>query len=150
MTPKECHVAPTRRNSTKVWIFGGDPYPKRGAGLERLPKGACNERMRRLVIGCLTAAACAAAAAPASARTAPGQVFAPNPVADLGIQTLTDQKDADYFSADPKLRSAYHRVTLTNLDSSGTLSGDYAQVLSSTGKAAHDTGSGYIFRRDQD
>ena len=39
-----------------------------------------------------------AAAAPAQARTAPGQVFAPNPVADLGIQTLTDQKDADYFT----------------------------------------------------
>jgi hypothetical protein len=71
----------------------------------------------------------------------PGQVFAPNPVADLGIQTLTDQKDADYFSADPKRRKAYHRVTLTNLDGSGTLTGDYAKVLSSTGKAAQDTGS---------
>jgi len=106
--------------------------------------------MRRLVIGCLAAAACAAAAAPASARTAPGQVFAPNPVADLGIQTLTDQKDADYFSGDPRLRRAYHRVTLTNLDNSGTLTGDYAKVLSSTGKAAQDTGSGYIFTRDQD
>jgi hypothetical protein len=39
-----------------------------------------------------------------AASTAPVQVFAPNPVADLGIQTLTDQKDADYFSADPALR----------------------------------------------
>jgi hypothetical protein len=39
-----------------------------------------------------------------AASTAPAQVFAPNPVADLGIQTLTDQKDADYFSADPALR----------------------------------------------
>jgi hypothetical protein len=105
--------------------------------------------MRRLVIGCVAAAACAAAA-PASARTAPGQVFAPNPVADLGIQTLTDQKDADYFSADPTLRRAYHRVTLTNLDSSGALTGDYAKVLSETGKPARDTGSGYIFTRDQD
>jgi len=38
--------------------------------------------------------------------TAPAQVFAPNPVADLGIQTLTDQKDADYFSADPALARA--------------------------------------------
>ena len=106
--------------------------------------------MRRLAITCLAVAACAAAATPASARTAPGQVFAPNPVADLGIQTLTDQKDADYFSADPKLRKAYHRVTLTNLDNSGGLTGDYAKVLSSTGKAAADTGSGYIFTRDQD
>src|ERR1041384_895561 len=106
--------------------------------------------MRRFAIGCVAAAACAAAAAPASARTAPGQVFAPNPVADLGIQTLTDQKDADYFSADPKLRKAYHRVTLTNLDGSGTLTGDYAKVLSSTGKAAQDTGSGFIYTRDRD
>src|SRR4051794_430226 len=118
--------------------------------LEQRPGGACNARMRRLVIGCLAVAACAAAAAPASARTAPGQVFAPNPVADLGIQTLTDQKDADFFSADPTLRRAYHRVILTNLDGSGTLTGDYVKVLSSTGKAAQDTGSGYIFTRDQD
>jgi hypothetical protein len=88
-----------------------------------------------------------APAAPA-ASTAPGQVFAPNPVADLGIQTLTDQKDADYFSADPALRKAYHRVTLTNLDGSGTLTGAYAKVLSSTGKAA--TGTSFIYTRDQD
>src|SRR5436189_315478 len=106
--------------------------------------------MRRFIIGCVAVAACAVAAAPASARTAPGQVFAPNPVADLGIQTLTDQKDADYFSADPALRRAYHRVTLTNLDNSGSLTGNYAKVLSNTGKAAVDTGSGYIFTRDQD
>jgi hypothetical protein len=66
----------------------------------------------------ITAALALAAAAPAIAApkasggsTAPGQVFAPNPVADLGIQTLTDQKDADFFSADPALARAYHRVT---------------------------------------
>ena len=102
---------------------------------------------------CLLAAAAAlllVAAAPASAATAPGQVFAPNPVADLGIQTLTDQKDADFFSADPALRKAYHRVTLTDLDGSGTLTGAYAKVLSSTGKAATNTGSGFIYTRDQD
>jgi hypothetical protein len=107
--------------------------------------------MRRFALGCAAVAACAAAAAaPASARTAPGQVFAPNPVADLGIQTLTDQKDADYFSADPRLRRAYHRVTLTNLDASGTLTGDWAKVVSETGTPARDTGSGYIYTRDQD
>jgi hypothetical protein len=88
-----------------------------------------------------------APAAPAAA-TAPAQVFAPNPVADLGIQTLTDQKDADYFSADPVLKKAYHRVTLTNLDGSGTLTGAYAKVLSETGKAA--TGTSFIYTRDQD
>ena len=49
--------------------------------------------------GLCAALAIPAFAGPAGAATAPGQVFAPNPVADLGIQTLTDQKDADYFEA---------------------------------------------------
>ncbi len=91
-----------------------------------------------------------AAPKPPGGATAPAQVFAPNPVADLGIQTLTDQKDADYFSADPALARAYHRVTLTDLDGSGTLSGAYAKVISETGKAAADTGSGFVYTRDQD
>src|SRR4051794_7114955 len=86
----------------------------------------------------------------ATAATAPAQVFAPNPVADLGIQSLTDQKDADYFSADPVLRRAYHRVTLTDLTSAGALSGAYATVESETGPAAANTGAGFIFTRDQD
>jgi hypothetical protein len=91
-----------------------------------------------------------AAPKPPGGSTAPGQVFAPNPVADLGIQTLTDQKDADYFSADPTLARAYHRVTLTDLDGSGTLTGSYAKVISETGKAAADAGSGFVYTRDQD
>jgi hypothetical protein len=114
--------------------------------------------MPRTVAFCLAAALCALAAAPAAAKppaagggsTAPAQVFAPNPVADLGIETLTDRNDADYFSADPLLARAYHRVTLTNLDGSGTLSGDYAKVISETGKPAVDTGAGFMYTRDQD
>src|SRR4051794_37241961 len=105
----------------------------------------------------LVAAVCAIAAQPVAAKPvanapsrAVGQVFLPNPVADLGIQTLTDQKDADYFSGDPVLSKAYHRVTLTNLDGSGSLTGDYAKVTSKTGKAAADTGDGFIYTRDQD
>jgi hypothetical protein len=94
--------------------------------------------------------AIAAPKAPPGGSTAPAQVFAPNPVADLGIQALTDQKDADYFSADPALARAYHRVTLTDLDGSGTLTGTYAKVISETGKAATDTGSGFVYTRDQD
>jgi hypothetical protein len=105
--------------------------------------------MHRTTLGLAVAALAAlAASAPAQARTAPGQVFAPNPVADLGIQTLTDQKDRDYFTS--LYPQAYHRVTLTDLDGSGTLTGTYANVLSSTGKAALDTGSGFVFTRDQD
>jgi Fungalysin metallopeptidase (M36) len=94
--------------------------------------------------------AMAAPKPPPGGSTAPAQVFAPNPVADLGIQTLTDQKDADYFSADPALARAYHRVTLTNLDGSGTLTGAYAKVVSETGNAATDTGSGFVYTRDED
>jgi hypothetical protein len=106
--------------------------------------------MRRASVAAVAASLALAGLAPAApaAPTAPAQVFAPNPVADLGIQTLTDQKDADYFSADPVLKNAYHRVTLTDLDGSGTLTGAYAKVISETGKAA--TGTSFIFTRDQD
>jgi zinc metalloprotease ZmpB len=106
--------------------------------------------MRRAPVAAVAASLALAGLAPAApaAPTAPAQVFAPNPVADLGIQTLTDQKDADYFSADRALKKAYHRVTLTDLDGSGTLTGAYAKVLSETGKAA--TGTSFIFTRDQD
>jgi zinc metalloprotease ZmpB len=105
--------------------------------------------MHRTTLGLAVAALAAlAASAPAQARAAPGQVFAPNPVADLGIQTLTDQKDGDYFTS--LYPQAYHRVTLADLDGSGTLTGTYAKVVSSTGKAALDTGSGFVFTRDQD
>jgi hypothetical protein len=41
-------------------------------------------------------------------------------------------------------------VTLTDLDGTGSLSGAYAKVISATGKAAADTGSGFIYTRDQD
>src|SRR6185312_780338 len=94
--------------------------------------------------------ALAAPKPPPGGSTAPAQVFAPNPVADLGIQTLTDQKDADYFSADPALARAYRRVTLTDLDGSGTLTGAYAKVISETGKAAANAGGGFVYTRDQD
>src|SRR3954453_13097015 len=100
---------------------------------------------RAVAAGALVALA---VAAPASARSAPGQVFAPNPVADLGIQTLTDQKDSDHFSL--LYPQAYHGVTLTDLDTSGTLTGSYAKVLSETGAPAIDSGSGFIFTRDED
>ncbi|MFM6848124.1 MAG: M4 family metallopeptidase [Terrabacter sp.] len=80
-------------------------------------------------------------------HTATGTVFLPNPVQDLGIETLTDQKDADYAALAP----AYHRVTLTDLDGSGTLTGAYAAVKSSTGKPAVSVGGAFpAFHRDAD
>jgi hypothetical protein len=87
----------------------------------------------------------AAQSAP-SGSTAPAQVFFPNPVQSLGNETLTDQKDANY----PALARAYARKTLTNLDGTGTLTGAYAKVESETGTPARNTGSGFIYTRDQD
>ena len=96
---------------------------------------------RLTVCGIAAAASLAivgAASVPAQGAPAPftssaaGTVFLPNPVQDLGIESLTDQKDADYAALAP----AYHRVTLTDLDASGTLTGAWARVKSSTGKAA--------------
>jgi hypothetical protein len=90
------------------------------------------------------------APAAAGAATAPAQVFFPNPVESLQDEGLTDLKDRDFFSADPFLRTAYTPVTLTDLDGSGTLSGTYAKVLSSTGKAAKLAANGFTYTRDDD
>ena len=96
---------------------------------------------------CAATPAAAEAAKPApTGSTAPGQVFFPNPVQSLANESLTDQKDADY----PALAAGYERKTLTNLDGSGTLTGDYAKVISETGTPARDTGSGFVYTRDQD
>jgi zinc metalloprotease ZmpB len=96
---------------------------------------------------CAAAPAAAEAAKPApTGSTAPGQVFFPNPVQSLANESLTDQKDADY----PALAAGYERKTLSNLDGSGTLTGDYAKVISETGTPARNTGSGFIYTRDQD
>ncbi|MCW2779501.1 MAG: peptidase thermolysin, partial [Frankiales bacterium] len=70
-------------------------------------------------------------------------VFAPNPVAQLQDQTLTDQKDADY----PALQTAYVTRTLTHLDGSGLLHGDYAYVDSGTGPLAQ---APFTYSRDDD
>jgi hypothetical protein len=76
-----------------------------------------------------------AAAGPFSA-SATATVFYPNPVQTLGLQNLTDDKDADSAVFGP----AYKQVTLTRLDGSGTLTGAFAVVKSSTGKAATSSG----------
>ena len=78
--------------------------------------------------------------------TGTGQVFFPNPVASLQDQSLDDQKDADY----PALQPAYHIVTLTNLDGSGYLSGDWANIRSSTGDPAYSPTNTFVYTRDDD
>ena len=78
--------------------------------------------------------------------TGTGQVFFPNPVAQLQDQTLTDQKDDDYAA----LHAAYVRRTLTNLDGSGFLSGDWAVIISETGNPAYSPTNSFIYNRHQD
>src|SRR6476620_11468797 len=83
---------------------------------------------------------------PANSSVGVGTVFLPNPVADLDDETLTDQKDADY----PALAPAYHDVVLSNLDGSGFLVGDWAQVISETGDPAYSPFNEFRYRRDDD
>jgi hypothetical protein len=110
--------------------------------------------MRYIVSLLLAAAALAAILAGSAWATKPapggstgvGSVFVSNPVQSLGDESLTDQKDAD--SAVPA--AAYHRVTLTNLDGSGYLHGDYATVYSSTGNEAYSPTNSFLYTRHQD
>lgn len=88
----------------------------------------------------------AAGKPPSNSSVGTATVFLPNPVADLGDQTLTDQKDADYAALAP----AYHDVTLTNLDGTGFLVGDWAQVVSETGDPAYSGTNQFHYRRDDD
>lgn len=75
-----------------------------------------------------------------------GRVFMPNPVQDLNDQTLTDQKDADYAALQP----AYRSVQLTNLDGSGFLRGDWAVIVSETGKPAYSPTNTFSYNRHDD
>jgi zinc metalloprotease ZmpB len=93
-----------------------------------------------------TATSAMAASPGPAGSTGIGSVFVPNPVQSLGDESLTDQKDAD--AAVPA--AAYHDVTLTNLDGSGTLSGDYATVVSETGKPARSPANTFRYTRHQD
>jgi hypothetical protein len=83
---------------------------------------------------------------PNTGSTGSAQVFMVNPVQTTGIQTLTDQKDAD--SAVPA--SAYFQVALSHLDGSGYLRGDYANVLSETGNPAFSLTNTFNFTRKDD
>lgn len=93
----------------------------------------------------LTGNALASKEGPGSS-TGTGRVFFPNPVASLGDQSLTDQKDADYAALQP----AYQLVTLTNLDGSGYLRGDWANIRSETGDPAFSPKNEFIYGRDDD
>jgi zinc metalloprotease ZmpB len=103
------------------------------------------------LIGVLLAGLAAVAVGSALARgtagsTGTGTVFFPNPVAQLQDESLTDQKDADYAALQP----AYRNVTLTNLDGSGTLTGDWARVVSETGVPARSRTNTFTYNRHDD
>src|SRR5205085_987249 len=113
-------------------------------------RGTLRNRIIALVgalIACVVLAAAAIAGKPgAGSSTGSASVFVSNPVQSLGDETLTDQKDSD--SAVPG--AAYHDVTLTNLDGSGFLSGDYATVSSETGNPAYSPTNTFVYTRHQD
>jgi hypothetical protein len=99
------------------------------------------------VVSIVVAVGPASATKPApGGSTGVGSVFVSNPVQSLGDESLTDQKDAD--AAVPQ--AAYHDVTLTHLDGSGFLSGDYATVYTSTGNPAYSPTNTFRYTRHQD
>jgi hypothetical protein len=100
------------------------------------------------VIGLVLAPAMAQAKQPppAPSSTASAWVFATNPVATSGDNTLQDLKDADQAVLDAELVA----VTLTHLDGSGFLRGDYAYVVSATGDPAFETDGSYLYTRHDD
>jgi hypothetical protein len=87
-----------------------------------------------------------AAKPPAVSTTGTAKVFVPNPVQSSGNESLTDQKDSD--AAVPA--SAYFTVTLTNLDGSGYLRGDWANIVSETGNPAYSPTNTFVYTRHQD
>jgi hypothetical protein len=97
--------------------------------------------------GVITSLAVTPGTAGAASSTASAKVFMVNPVQFSGDETLTDQND----SATAVPASDYRTVTLTNLDGSGKLTGDYASVVSETGKAAFAApGGSYNYNRHDD
>src|SRR5512144_3057756 len=98
-----------------------------------------------IVLAVLASTALAAKPGPGTS-TGAGRVFFPNPVALLQDQNLTDQKDADYAALQP----AYRNVTLTNLDGSGYLNGDWANIRSETGDPAYSPNNTFLYDRSDD
>src|SRR5512137_1284071 len=116
--------------------------------------GRCGMNVRLVVRACTLAAMLVAVFVPVTSAGKPGpgssegtgRVFFPNPVATLQDQTLTDRKDADYSALQP----AYRIVTLTDLDGSGYLSGNWANITSNTGTPAYSTSNTFLFNRHDD
>ena len=98
------------------------------------------------VLALILVSSISAAKPPSGSSTGTAQVFVPNPVQSLGDENLTDQKDSD--AAVPV--AAYVKVTLTSLDGSGFLRGDWANVVSETGNPAYSPTNTFVYTRHQD
>src|SRR3954453_9080621 len=112
--------------------------------------GAVRNRLIALA-GALMVAAVIVTAALATkpgpgASTGVGSVFVSNPVQSLGDESLTDQNDSD--AAVPA--SAYYDVTLTNLDGSGFLNGDWGPISRPTGNPAFSPTNTFRYTRHAD
>jgi hypothetical protein len=110
----------------------------------RVPRGILLLALAALAIGPSVAQAKQPPANPGS--TASAWVFNTNPVATSGENTLRDLKDADQAVLDAELVE----VTLTHLDGSGFLRGEYAYVVSATGDPAFETDGTYHYTRHDD
>ncbi len=99
-------------------------------GRARLVWAVYDERGFRTLVDATTGAVISRTLA---VRTASGEgrVFDPNPVVTLQDESLTDHKDGDYAGLQP----AYVVRSLTNLDGTGCLQGDYASVSGTTSQA---------------
>jgi Zn-dependent metalloprotease len=110
--------------------------------------------IRLVGAGALAVAACLvvgvppahAAPAPSPGSTGTAKVFRVNPVQSTGDESLTDQQD----SASAVPASAYATVQLRNLDGSGTLTGKWVAVQSSTGTPATSATNTFVYDRSQD
>ena len=99
------------------------------------------------LIGSLLVATPAEAAKPGPGTSnGTARVFKVNPVQSSGDETLTDQKD----SATAVPASEYATVPLRNLDGSGTLTGRWVRVESSTGTPAYSATNTFLFDRSAD
>ena len=109
---------------------------------------------RRLIASFIICALAALSLAPAAVATKPPvdrldrlrDGVLSEPCRAAGIQTLTDQKDADYAALQP----AYRQKTLTNLDGSGYLVGDWANIRNETGTPAYSPTNTFNYHRDDD
>jgi hypothetical protein len=98
------------------------------------------------VAAVLGGAVSARATQPGPGSTGQARVFMVNPVQSSGDESLTDQND----SASAVPASQYATVPLRNLDGSGTLTGKWVAVQSSTGKPAYSATNRFFYDRHDD